>query len=108
MGVFWRQSPHHQGVAIDRIFHPDRCTDRKQQRKRNQQERRRRLQLESLEKRALLAIDVAVVGTSGSQDGFNAIVSQLNDDTYFDFNAVLVDPTDVDTVAELKNYGRRG
>ncbi|QEG41240.1 CARDB domain-containing protein [Roseimaritima ulvae] len=51
---------------------------------------------------------VAVVhGTdisASSLAGFNAIVDQLNDDTYFDFTASLVAPTDIDTVEELMQY----
>ncbi len=52
------------------------------------------------------AIRVAVVGggTASNNTGFQAIVAQLNDDTFFNFNAVLVSPTDVDTVAELNAY----
>src|SRR5205823_10709264 len=64
--------------------------------------RRRQLHLEPLEQRCLLAINVAVVGsTSGDNSGSAAIVSQLNDDTYSDFTATLVSPSQVDTVAEF-------
>ena len=68
------------------------------------QSKNRKLALESLENRCLLAIDVAVVGGNGDNSGFAAIVSQLNNDTYFDFNATLVTASAVDTVAELNSY----
>ncbi|MEW5770787.1 MAG: Ig-like domain-containing protein [Pseudomonadota bacterium] len=53
------------------------------------------------------SLNVAVVstGSGGGYDaGLLAIVSQLNDDTWFDFNATLVAPTGVDTLAELSAY----
>jgi hypothetical protein len=51
------------------------------------------------------AIDVAVVETTGGGDGGGAaVVAQLNDDTYFDFTATLVDPLGVDSAAELASY----
>jgi len=51
------------------------------------------------------AIDVAVVETfGGGFGGGAAVVAQLNDDTYFDFTATLVDPSGVDSAAELANY----
>jgi VCBS repeat-containing protein len=65
---------------------------------------RRPLRLESLEERRLLAVNVAVVD-GGEDVDFNAIVTQLNDDTHFDFNATLVQPTDVDTAAEIAAGG---
>jgi hypothetical protein len=53
----------------------------------------------------VLAINVAVVVTANYESpGFTQLVNQLNDDTYFDFNAVLVDPTQVDTITELNAY----
>ena len=62
------------------------------------------LRVESLERRQMLAINVAVVGGADVQTGFEATVDQLNNDTHFDFNATLVPPTAVDTVAKLNNY----
>ena len=60
---------------------------------------------EPLEERRLLSINVAVVASgSGYDSGFSALRNQLSDDTYFDFNASLVQPSDVDTVAELDAY----
>jgi len=51
------------------------------------------------------AIDVAVVERAGGgYGGGAAVVAQLNDDTYFDFTATLVDPSGVDSAAELANY----
>jgi hypothetical protein len=51
------------------------------------------------------AIDVAVVERAGGGlGGGAAVVAQLNDDTYFDFTATLVDPAGVDSAAELANY----
>jgi hypothetical protein len=51
------------------------------------------------------AIDVAVVETAGSGTGGGAaVVAQLNDDTFFDFTATLVDPSGVDSAAELTSY----
>ena len=51
------------------------------------------------------AIDVAVVEKAGGGDGGGAaVVAQLNDDTYFDFTATLVDPFGVDSAAELASY----
>ncbi|MBI2875792.1 MAG: right-handed parallel beta-helix repeat-containing protein, partial [Candidatus Tectomicrobia bacterium] len=51
---------------------------------------------------------VAVVSAGNSDPfrnaGLTAIVNQLNDDTYFDFTATLVTPSQVDTLAELENY----
>ncbi|MBI2806017.1 MAG: Ig-like domain-containing protein [Planctomycetes bacterium] len=62
--------------------------------------------VEPLEDRLAPAITVAVVGTGGVSDdsGFSAIVSQLNNDTYFNFTATLVSPYQVDTVGELNAY----
>ncbi len=46
------------------------------------------------------AIDVAVVERAGGGlGGGAAVVAQLNDDTFFDFTATLVDPSEVDSVA---------
>ncbi len=51
------------------------------------------------------AIDVAGVETAGGgYGGGAAVVAQLNDDTYFDFTATLLDPSGVDSAAELANY----
>jgi hypothetical protein len=51
------------------------------------------------------AIDVAVVERAGGGlGGGAAVVAQLNDDTFFDFTATLVDPTGVDSAAELTSY----
>ena len=53
------------------------------------------------------AINVAVVSSgSGSyyDSGLQAIVNQLNDDTYFDFNATLIAPSQADTLQELQAY----
>ena len=51
------------------------------------------------------AIDVAVVESSGGgYGGGAAVVAQLNDDTHFDFTATLVDPSGVDSAAELASY----
>lgn len=51
------------------------------------------------------AIDVAVVERAGGGlGGGAAVVAQLNDDTFFDFTATLVDPSEVDSAAELASY----
>lgn len=51
------------------------------------------------------AIDVAVVERAGGGlGGGAATVAQLNDDTFFDFTATLVDPSMIDSAAELANY----
>ncbi len=51
------------------------------------------------------AIDVAVVERAGGgYGGGAAVVAQLNDDTYFDFTATLVDPSGVDSAIKLANY----
>ncbi len=51
------------------------------------------------------AIDVAVVERAGGGSGGGAaVVAQLNDDTFFDFTATLVDPSGVDSAAELASY----
>jgi hypothetical protein len=64
----------------------------------------RRLRWESLEDRRMMAVNVAVVD-NGDDSAFTAIVAQLNDNTQgFGFTATLVQPTDVDTVAELNAY----
>ncbi|MBD2072959.1 DUF4347 domain-containing protein [Phormidium sp. FACHB-592] len=54
----------------------------------------------------VLAINVAIVSdvSSGDTTGFIATVNQLNDDTYFDFNATLVSSSQVDSLAELNAY----
>lgn len=50
-------------------------------------------------------IHVAVVERAGGgYGGGAAAVAQLNDDTYFDFAATLVDPSGVDSAAELADY----
>ncbi len=68
--------------------------------------RRRALLMEGMEPRQLLAIDVAVVQDigSGNTSGFVATRDQLNNDTYFDFNAVLVSSSQVDSAAELAAF----
>ena len=48
-------------------------------------------------------IRVAVEDGSGSGTGSN-LVTQLNDDTYYDFTATLVSASDIDTASELANY----
>src|SRR5687767_8892396 len=69
---------------------------------------RNRLRFESLEARTTPAINVAVVGCDPSpfvnNSGFQATADQLNNDTYFDFQATMVLPGAVDTVAELNAY----
>lgn len=51
------------------------------------------------------AIDVAVVdAVGGGLGGGDATAVQLNDDTYFDFSATLVDPYQVDSAEELAGY----
>jgi hypothetical protein len=51
------------------------------------------------------AIDVAVVERAGGgYGGGAAVIAQLNDDTFFDFTATLVDPSGVDSAAELASY----
>ena len=60
---------------------------------------------ECLEDRTLLTINVAVVGTGGGDDtGFSAIRDQLNDSTAYQFDAVLVDQSAVDTAGELNAF----
>jgi hypothetical protein len=49
------------------------------------------------------AIQVAVEDGTG-RGGGAATVAQLNDDTYFDFNATLVSAADIDTAGELAAY----
>jgi len=52
-------------------------------------------------------IDVAVVSSdwgSDSDTSLQAIVNQLNDNTYASFNATLVAQTEVDSLAELSAY----
>jgi hypothetical protein len=46
------------------------------------------------------AIRVAVLGGAGAA----SIVNQLNDDSYYDFDAVAVTNTDIDTFQKLSNY----
>ena len=51
------------------------------------------------------AIRVAVVErASGGFGGPAATVTQLNNDTFFDFTATLVSPSEVDSVAELADF----
>lgn len=53
----------------------------------------------------VLEIKVAVVVQPGDNStGFIEIVNQLNNDTYFDFTATLVNSSQVDTAAELNAY----
>lgn len=50
-------------------------------------------------------IRVAVEQGTGVTSGTGAsVVSQLNDDTFFDFQATLVTAADIDTASELANY----
>jgi Ca2+-binding RTX toxin-like protein len=69
---------------------------------------RTRLRFEPLEARHTPAIVVAVVGCDPSpfvnNSGFQATADQLNNDTYFDFQAAMVLSAAVDTVAELNAY----
>ena len=51
-----------------------------------------------------IPINVAVVTGMEDNSGFAAIVSQLNNDTYFNFNATLVSSSQVDTIAELNAF----
>ena len=48
-------------------------------------------------------IRVAVEDGSGSGTGSN-LVTQLNNDTYYDFTATLVTASDIDSASELANY----
>ncbi|MDX1404672.1 MAG: ThuA domain-containing protein [Woeseiaceae bacterium] len=49
--------------------------------------------------------NVAVVeAADGGEGGGQATVDQLNDDSFFDFSATLVDPTQVDSADEVANY----
>ena len=66
--------------------------------------RRPALRVEPLEDRRTPAIHVAVVGGTNDDSGFVRTVNQLNDDTHFDFTAVLVTAGQVDTAAELADY----
>jgi len=48
---------------------------------------------------------ILVAVEDGSSNGSGAdVVAQLNDDTFFDFQATLVTQADIDTVGELANY----
>src|SRR5436190_21724010 len=63
--------------------------------------------LQDLVERICPAVNVAVVGSGdgGPADaGYQAIVNQLNNDTYFDFSATLVNLTQIDTLAVLNAY----
>jgi uncharacterized membrane protein len=53
---------------------------------------------------SVAAIRVAVEDGNGAHGGGAATVAQLNDDTWFDFDAVLVSAADIDTEAELSAY----
>ena len=46
---------------------------------------------------------VAVVGATSSESS-SSLAAQLNDDTYFDFDATVVSPGDVDSATELAAY----
>ena len=51
------------------------------------------------------AFDVAVVEAAGSHiGGGTATVAQLNDDTFFDFTATLLDPSEISSVGDLAAY----
>lgn len=49
-------------------------------------------------------IKVAVVSTGSNDTGISQTVNQLNDQTFFDFDATLVQPFQADSVAELDAY----
>src|SRR5436305_5559718 len=85
------------------MFHP---LGRGRTLRRSAPRRRPTIRLETLDDRLTPAITVAVVGSGGATDdsGFQATVNQLNDDTYFDFTASLVNASQVDTAAELSAY----
>ena len=51
-----------------------------------------------------IPISVAVVIGMDDISGFSAIMSQLNNDTYFNFNATLVSSSQVDTITELNAF----
>jgi uncharacterized delta-60 repeat protein len=94
-------------MAISSLFNRAKRSRRKQKSRRAAHvPYLRRLFTESLESRRLLAINVAIVQDTSSGDaaGFIATRNQLNDDTYFDFNATLVNSSQVDTLAELSAY----
>ncbi|MEX2140303.1 MAG: cadherin-like domain-containing protein [Pirellulales bacterium] len=65
---------------------------------------RRRLEVESLEERRLLAVNVAVID-NGDDAAVAAIVAQLNDNTQgFGITATAVPPSAVNTVLELNAF----
>ncbi len=66
--------------------------------------RRRALLMEGMEQRQLLAIDVAVVYDLANTGGYAATAAQLNDETYFDFNATVVPASSLTTIGALSNY----
>ncbi|HVK09154.1 MAG TPA: cadherin domain-containing protein [Gemmataceae bacterium] len=68
--------------------------------------RRPALRIEGLEDRRTPVVNVAVVSTGGTGDdgGFISTAAQLNDDTFFDFNATVVSAAQVDSAAELAAY----
>lgn len=49
-------------------------------------------------------IQVAVLRGADNFGGYTRIAAQLNDDTYYDFNATVVVAADIDTIAELDAY----
>ena len=51
-----------------------------------------------------LSVAVLSSGSSGYDSGLRAIADQLNDDTYFDFSATLIAPSQADTLEELQPY----
>ncbi len=56
-----------------------------------------RLQMESLEERRLLTINVAVVDNAGNNDGIAATVAQLNDAVGTPFNATEISATSLNS-----------
>ena len=49
-------------------------------------------------------IRVAVESASGSSATSTELAAQLNDDTWYDFDATVVVASDIDTAAELASY----
>ena len=62
------------------------------------------MHIEALEQRKMLAIDVAIVYDGSDTGGFSSTATQLNDDTFYDFNAAVVPTTAIDSPAELAGY----
>lgn len=51
-----------------------------------------------------LRVAVVRANSNGDDAGFRAIVDQLNDRTYYNFQATLAGPSQIDTLAELNAY----